>query len=68
MRKDSRGKWAGLTAVKISKLMGCSISTTKKLLYKLKLEKTDISERDIGDLIYEYKFKKHYQRLKKYLN
>jgi len=67
MRKDSRGKWAGLTAVKISKLLGCSVSTTKSLLYKLKNTKEVITEKDIGELIYEYKFKKHLQRLKNYL-
>ena len=67
MRRERRGKWAGLTAVKISKLLGCGVTTTKKLLYAIKKKQQDITEEDIGKLIYEYKLAKHIKNLEKYL-
>jgi hypothetical protein len=54
-RKRYRGKWAGLSSVTISKLLGASLNTTKKLLYSLP---KPVTEEHIGVLIYEYRCKK----------
>jgi hypothetical protein len=53
------GKHAGLTAVTISKLMGCSTWTAKKYLYKLKPIDLD----DIGQLVHNYRSEKERKRL-----
>lgn len=57
-RRHSKGKWAGLTAVTIARLMGCHISTCKRYLYSLKEKREELTEEDIGRLIYDYRFAK----------
>lgn len=51
-----KGKWAGLTAVFISKFMGCSSSYVRKRLTKLKKSlDRELTLYDIGGVIYEYR-------------
>jgi hypothetical protein len=52
--RTPRGKYGGglLSAVSIAQMMGCSVWTAKKKLYKLG-ESPSLAQ--IGELIYEYK-------------
>lgn len=59
--KGRKGKWAGFPAPVIAELMGCSVSTAKKELYKLEQPVTDKGV--IGNLIFEYRQKKDYRKL-----
>lgn len=58
-----RGKWAGLTAGSIAKLMGCSTWTAKRWLYKSK--PVDLEE--VGILICVYKSERERRALGKLL-
>lgn len=67
-RERLRGKWAGLTAVKISKLMGCSYPTAKRLLQGMqKICQCPLTDEHIGKLITYYRTTKENEELKKYL-
>lgn len=55
-KKEYRGKWAGLTAIKVSGLAGCSVSKMKRILYKFKgFEKLSLEEQEevVGRVIKE---------------
>ncbi len=65
-REIRRGRWAGLSASTVGKLMGCSHTHARELMKSL----TNIYNRplkldDIGELIQEYRNK---HDLKKYTN
>jgi response regulator of citrate/malate metabolism len=68
VRRESRGKWANLTAIKIGKLCGCSTTTAKKLLHALKNSGSEITDETIGRLIHEYRTRKDLRNLKRYLH
>lgn len=51
LRAIRKGKWAGMTATAVAKLMGCSTWTAKQRLYKLQPMDLD----DIGQLIHSYR-------------
>ncbi len=70
MKKEYRGSWAGMTSVKISKFLGCSVSTTKKLLYSLEKQlgsRSAVDERVIAKLILELELKRYEKEITKYL-
>ncbi len=63
-RRLYRGQWSGLSAITVSKLMGCSIQTAKVYLYKLE-KPVDLNM--IGALVYEYRLKQEMAGLNKFL-
>lgn len=70
-RKEYRGSWAGLTSVKISKFLGCSVSSTKKLLYTLERKmgsREEIDESTIAELIFQVKLREYEKDLNRYLS
>ena len=68
--KNKVGKWAGLPAPVIAELMDCSVSTAKKRLYLLAqtIPVADITKKDIGNLIYEYKEEQIHAALNSYFS
>lgn len=62
-RRRIRGKWAGLSAYTISRLMGRSIVHTKKLLKDIPALDLDA----VGELIFEERAKVRMARLRKCL-
>lgn len=62
-RRRIRGKWAGLSAYTVSRLMGRSIVYTKKLLKDVPALDLDI----LGEMIFEERAKIRMTRLKKCL-
>lgn len=54
-----KGKWAGLTAVSIAKLMGVSPHTAKRYLYKVRPMDLD----DIGKLVQTYRNERENRKL-----
>lgn len=54
MRLIRKGRWAGMTAVTIAELMGCSAWTAKQWLYKVR--PVDLEE--VGRLVYNYRNEK----------
>ena len=66
-RKIYRGKWAGLSAATIAKLIGCSETKAKKIL-KTKQFEDIISLEVIGDLIYEERTKLQESKLSYHLD
>jgi hypothetical protein len=61
--RGRKGKWAGLPAPIIAELMGCSVSTAKKELYKLPKPVTDLEM--IGILVFEYRQRRDHRNLMK---
>lgn len=62
-RRRIRGKWAGLSAYTVSKLMGRSIVYTKKLLKDVPALDLD----KLGEMIFEERAKVRMTRLRKCL-
>ena len=64
-KKVYKGKYTSseLSAVIISKLMGCHVTTTKKILYRIKETFGELTEEMVGMIIQEYRNKEDLKRL-----
>ena len=65
--KIRRGEWAGLSAITVGCLMGCSHQHARELMRSLEnIVGNNFTLEQIGELIQEYRNKKDVQRINKW--